>query len=320
MLLLGLGVTALAALYLIATFFSAPKKCPYPPYGLVGLAVIATAELLLCLDVPPVTVFFTPIVWSGYILAIDAAIFSLRGQSLIRSEPRAFAWMAIFSVFLWLIFELYNLRLKNWTYVGLPPNQYLRYLGYGWSFATILPAILETAEFLLAGRFLPEAASPPSNAYNAGVPQSAAAAPHKPPAGTATGWIVFGLVLVIVPVLVPPDWGACLFGSVWLGFIFLIDPLNQRAGRPSVSGDFRQGYRARLWALMLSGAICGFLWEFWNYWASAKWLYVFPILEGWRIFDMPLPGFFGFPLFAVELFAMYVFAASKLGVPLYETR
>ena len=276
------------------------------------------AELLLSLDVEPLAVYFTPLVWSGYIMAIDAAVFALRGRSLIRSEPQAFVWMAILSIFLWLIFELYNLRLQNWTYVGLPRNEYLRYLGYGWSFATILPAILETAELLMSAVF--RTGWPPVEVdARTDTPLGLMAGESKARRRAAAwGWVVLGAVMVSVPLLAPRDLGAYLFGSVWLGFIFLVDPLNDRGGRPSLWNDLREGCGARLKALLLSGAVCGILWEFWNYWATAKWFYISPILENWRLFEMPLPGFLGFPPFAVELFALYVFATSIFRLPCYE--
>ncbi len=66
--------------------------------------------------------------------------------------------------------------------------------------------------------------------------------------------------------------------------------------------------------------MCGIFGEFWNYWAEAKWLYIFPILEDWRVFEMPLAGFIGFPPFAIEIFVLYVFAVSKLNLPAYEVR
>jgi len=296
---LGLILTAAAALFLLAGWLRAEKAAGYPAYGWAGLAVIALAEALLFGGVGFVSIYFTPIVWTGYILAADAAVYSLRGRSMLRFEPRALLWTAVLSICLWLIFEAYNVRLVNWTYVGLPRNEYLRYLGYGWSFATIWPCILETAQ-LLQWSWFRSAAPPP--------------APPEP-RRALWGWIAAGLVLVTVPVLVPRNLGVYLFGAVWLGFIFLADPLNYRARRPSITGDLLQGYRARLWSLLLAGAVCGFFWEFWNYWASAKWLYIFPILEQYPVFEMPVLGYLGFPAFALEVFALYVWAASALNLP-----
>jgi hypothetical protein len=289
-----------------------------------GLVVIGLAELLLYFRVWPVTVYFTPIVWTGYILAIDGAVFSLRKRSLLRSEPGALVWMAVLSIFLWLMFEAYNLRLVNWMYVGLPQNEYLRYLGYGWSFATIWPAVLETTEFVLATQFRHRAAPASPSLQKPAADEKplhlASAAAASPPARTSWGWVVLGLAMVTVPLLVPREQAQYMFALVWLGFIFLIDPLNRRAGSPSILGDLAAGYGARLWALLIAGGLCGIFWEFWNYWADAKWLYIFPILEDWRVFEMPVPGFLGFPAFAVEIFVLYIFTVSLLNLPAYETR
>ena len=52
------------------------------------------------------------------------------------------------------------------------------------------------------------------------------------------------------------------------------------------------------------------LWEFWNYWSRAKWHYTVPIMEHVKIFEMPLPGYLGFPAFALECFTMYVFVRA----------
>ena len=97
---------------------------------------------------------------------------------------------------------------------------------------------------------------------------------------------------------------------VWLGFIFLLDPLNARLGGESLLVDLRAGRRDRLINLALSGLLCGVLWEFWNYWAGAKWHYTVPIMENLKVFEMPVPGYLGFPAFAVECFTMYVFVRT----------
>jgi hypothetical protein len=56
------------------------------------------------------------------------------------------------------------------------------------------------------------------------------------------------------------------------------------------------------------------LWEFWNYWAVSRWTYTVPYqLFGWKVFEMPALGYLGYPPFAVECWAMYVFLRSLLG-------
>ena len=109
------------------------------------------------------------------------------------------------------------------------------------------------------------------------------------------------------PFLTSPTVAQYLAAPVWLGFIFLLDPISARLGAESLIADLADGRRDRLINLTLSGLLCGGLWEFWNYWSRAKWHYTVPIMEHLKIFEMPVPGYFGFPAFALECFTMYVF-------------
>jgi hypothetical protein len=59
-----------------------------------------------------------------------------------------------------------------------------------------------------------------------------------------------------------------------------------------------------------SGLCCGLLWEFWNYWALTKWTYTVPYAGEFKLFEMPVLGYLGFPPFALEAFAMYNFLRS----------
>jgi hypothetical protein len=117
--------------------------------------------------------------------------------------------------------------------------------------------------------------------------------------------IAIGAALLIWPLARPSPY---LAAPVWLGFIFLLDPINARLGGESLIKDLvvRRNPN-RLLNLMLSGFLCGVLWEFWNYWSRAKWHYTVPIMEHLKIFEMPVPGYLGFPAFALECFTMYVF-------------
>jgi hypothetical protein len=56
---------------------------------------------------------------------------------------------------------------------------------------------------------------------------------------------------------------------------------------------------------MLGGLLCGVVWEFWNYWAGAKWSYSIPFFNKWKIFEMPVLGFLGFLPFALECWVLY---------------
>ncbi|MBI4485703.1 MAG: hypothetical protein HY655_06795 [Acidobacteria bacterium] len=119
--------------------------------------------------------------------------------------------------------------------------------------------------------------------------------------------IAVGAAMLSSPFLVPLAVARYLAAPVWLGFIFLLDPINARLGGESLAADLRARRHDRLINLILSGFLCGLLWELWNYWSRAKWHYTVPIMEQLKIFEMPVPGYFGFPAFALECFTMYVF-------------
>lgn len=94
----------------------------------------------------------------------------------------------------------------------------------------------------------------------------------------------------------------------------LLDPLNYRFHRPSLLGDLEEGRVTRLVCYLASGGVCGILWEFWNYRAAARWVYIFPMWQRGKIFEMPLPGFLGFLPFALECFVMYAFVGTVRGL------
>ena len=57
----------------------------------------------------------------------------------------------------------------------------------------------------------------------------------------------------------------------------------------------------------------GFVWELLNIGARVKWIYTVPFFEQLKLFEMPVPGFLGFPPFAVECFVLWQ-ALVVLGV------
>jgi len=283
----GVIITFATITLLIAEYFR-HRRTAYPLYGWLGIACLVGAEWLMFRGIEPVATFFTPIAWSAYILIADAAVFSVTGRSRLRTAPLALLRMAALSIPLWLIFEAYNLRLRNWTYDGVPDFWPAGMIGYAWSFATIMPAVFETADLIQA--FLPfrETTS------------------WKISRPAQTRWMIAGALCLIIPLVIPRHIAAYLFALVWIGFFLLLDPLNYRIGLPSFLGDFSEGLHTRFWSFLAAGWVCGWLWEFWNYWAEAKWHYIFPIFQHTKIFEMPALGFLGFPPFALECFTLYV--------------
>jgi hypothetical protein len=258
-----------------------------------GLFVMVASEGATLARIEPFYHWNTPIAWTGFIVFADSLVWGIRKQSWIHANPVEFTFLALVSIPLWLVFEFYNLYIDNWNYSGLPPNFWLRQFGYAWSFATISPAIFEAADLIDVWRAAPAPAD-----------RSDARARSAAPAAIS---ILVGSAMLVWPLVWPSPY---LAAPVWLGFILLLDPVNDRLGEESLIGDANRGDYRRLINLTLSGGLCGVLWEFWNYWAGAKWHYTVPIMEHTKIFEMPLPGYLGFPAFAVECFTMYVFVRA----------
>ena len=262
----------------------------------IGIALMLASQAAMLARIEPFHSWHTPIAWTGYILVVDAIVWMRRGHSWLATARNEFIFLALVSFPLWLIFEGYNKYfIHNWYYVGLPESLPLRYFGYVWAFATISPAIFETGDLVASFRKQPPI--PPAPSASTGLP--------VPRPFTRGAWIsmIAGALMLLVPIVYPSTW---LAAPVWLGFIFLLDPINAHAGDESIVGDLDRGRRDRMVNLMVAGLICGLVWEFWNFWAGAKWIYTVPILPEVKIFEMPILGFGGFPPFALECFTMYV--------------
>ncbi len=274
-------------------------------HGWVGISLMAGMQAFLLIrrfapSVMPsnvldaVTMFATPVCWWGYILLLDAWILRRTGKSWIFHRSRFFALQLIFSFAFWVLFEGYNVLMKNWIYINLTPSYRLRYFGYILAFTTIMPGMFLTADLLQSfGPF-----------RRLETPRKAVRLPSM----RAVCWI--GAAFCIIPPFLPGHISVYLFGFVWAGYVLWLDPINRARGARSLFADWEKGLWKTTLSLLAAGAVCGLLWEFWNFWAFTKWVYIFPILQKVKIFEMPVLGFFGFPPFALEYFVMYHYIES----------
>lgn len=270
-------------------------------HGWVGLLAIAAAEALLFAGNRWVGEWFTPVVWTGYILFADGFVHARTGQSYLTTRRRELVGVILASIGCWWLFEFYNaprfwrggagLEGLWWQYHNLEPNFLLRLVGYSWAFATIFPALFLTAEAFKV--------SPVAGLVNR--------RPLRLPQWGRPVALALGALAVVLPLVVVSRW---LVPLVWLGWVLLLEPINERRGAPSWLREAAAGDYRTLTALLLSGLVCGLLWEFWNYWALTKWTYTVPYWESLRLFEMPVLGYLGFPPFALEAFTMYNFLRS----------
>jgi len=258
-------------------------------YFYIGALIVIASETLLFAGVKWVCTFFTPLVWTGYILLIDAIVFRIKKESWITGRGRTFLLMIPLSAGFWYMFEFFNLFLRNWRYEGLPAV-WITAIGMTWAFATIGPGMLETSDLLESiGAFRLRTRK------------------FEVPKGILYTLIILGAGCLISILITPPRIARYLGIPLWVGFILLLDPINSIKGRKSILSELQAGNLQKFLCLFIGGLICGFLWEFWNYWAATKWVYQVPYAAGPKIFEMPLLGYLGFPALALEYYVLYSF-------------
>ena len=264
-------------------------KKTFPLHGVFGILLLLVSEIALFKKIDPFYSWFYCFAWWSYILTVDAVIYRLRANSLIVSRTREFLFMIPWSIFIWLIFEAANLALENWYYINLPHSVVERWLGYAVAYGTVLPGMFETAELLESLGLLKD-----SKIKKTVLSQ-----------GGHSILILLGALCLASSVLAPEYF----FPFIWVGFIFLLDPLNYKLGSKSLLKDLEEGNPRKIYLLLVAGLICGLLWEFWNFWALSKWVYTVPFFNKAKGFEMPFLGFLGFPPFAVQAYVMYNFVS-----------
>jgi len=261
------------------------------PASWAAWPVLAVAHAGLLLELQPLATWFYPLAWWSYIAILDGVLCRRGEAPLMAWPPRRLAGVAAASWAFWLLFEAINLRIANWYYVGVPEMWPLRWLGISLSFATVLPLMAVTARVL----------------WPLAWPGPCRVRPLALTPGRLRAVQAAGVLFLALPLAFP----RYAFPLVW-GFVpLLLDPVNHRAGRPSLLAQWERGSARRFVNLLLAGLACGLLWECWNFWAVGRWVYTVPFLSETKVFEMPPLGFLGFPPLAV---AGYVFTVWVDGV------
>ena len=261
------------------------SRLRFPPWGVLGILLFALGLWALVADLEAWnTIWYLP-AWYGYLLVVDAAIYARRGTSFVGGRRRELVAMMLWSLPFWLLFEVYNLRLHNWYYVFGLRTLWGSVLMSTLAFATVLPACFFHAQALeLFGAF-----------------RDARCRPLRVTRRTLGAVIAIGVFCAAAPLL----WPRAFFWAVWGATLGIPEVLNYRAGAPSLLRDLEAGRCGRLLRLLAGGLWAGAVWELLNYWARTKWIYTVPGFEDWKVFEMPLAGFGGFPPLALSAFAFF---------------
>lgn len=261
-------------------------------------AVLVAASALARSGVEPFRGWHYHLAWYPTLLVLAGGLAWRTGRwpgGEAGARPgHAAASLFFWSAPVWYFFELVNFRLANWYYASAVAEAPVRWAGTWVAYATVVPALY------LAHRWASEL-------------------------GLAEGWTrprfevrgvhlagLAGLgVLFLALSLWRPD---AFYPLIWGALTLLLEPWNYRrdpAG--SLLGDLSRGRYRRIVRLLAGGLFIGLLWEFYNDPAGARWIYTVPGLERAKLFEMPLPGFLGFPVLALDCFVAYR-ALVNLGV------
>lgn len=265
-------------------------------YGSIGLLMVVFAQLNFVFRIQPFAQWYFPIIWFGYIFLVDAAVFSLSGESLITKRPRIFILLLAVSAVIWWSFEFIGYIIRNWHYSGIEgfgsTAEKLAFAAL--SFSTVVPAVFETVLLLKTVHLFDRIKLKES---------------HKISREMLYLMVFAGVLSFAAPLLYPQFF----YPMIWASFFLILDPINHMNGRPSIISHLRDRKLSVPLSVFFGATICGFLWEFWNYWAIPKWHYTIPFLDFFRIFEMPVLGYLGYGPFGLELFAMYHFLMWMLG-------
>jgi hypothetical protein len=261
-------------------------------YGLLGILMIIFGEINFIFRF---TAFSFPIIWFGFIFLVDAIVYKLRGDSLLSRHKKQFLLILVFSAVFWWVFEIFNVFVDNWQYVssGEPFNLFTPrwIIAASLAFTTVLPAFFETSDLFKSLNVFSRA----HLKRRFGVSKNLLFA-----------LIGLGVFCTFASIILP----TIFFPLIWFAPLLILDPINYLHGVPSIIGHLKKRELQVPLVMMLSGITLGFFWEFWNYWATTKWIYTIPHIGFLKIFEMPVLGYFGYLPFGLSIYAMYYFAFS----------
>lgn len=233
--------------------------------------------------------------WLGYILTINGLTLGIFKNSLLSKMRLSFIWLFIISIPLWWMFEGLNTVTQNWSYLSpVSPSSLKYFLGGSLYFSIVVPAVLSTSFlfYLLLLKVKPVNRSP------------SVISPLVLVLSFILG-ALFSLLIFIFPQL--------YFPLLWGGIFLLLEPINYLLGFPSLFKKIETGDWNLVIAIMAATIFTGFWWELWNFYSYPKWTYHIPQLGFFKIFEMPILGYLGYPFFGLEIYAFtnFIFGIVK---------
>ncbi len=239
---------------------------------------------------------FTPL-WLGYVIVINALTYRRSGRCMMLDRKLYFLGLFPLSAAFWWCYEYLNRFVQNWYYAGGTEFGSMEYFLHGTlPFATVLPAVLGTAQWL---NTFPRVSNGLNNTWR--INQTSP---------RLLGWI--SLVSGAVGLVGIAIWPDLFYPLMWLAPLLLVTGLEGTAGNKTpILSAITTGQWQPIWILALAGLVCGFFWELWNFKSLAHWVYTVPSVQRFHLFEMPLLGYAGYLPFGITCGAVANFVMPK---------
>jgi len=251
---------------------------------IIGCILTVTSWIIAWSDFGILTEFsFFPL-WLGYILTLNGLAGMVVGVSLLKSMHGSFCWLFVISAPFWWFFEGMNEIVHNWRYhVAHPISSLQHFMQASIDFSTVVPATLSASFF--AFHILKRFNLTP--AIYMQVKQS---------------YLVIFSLLGILSFSLLALFPEVTFPLVWIAPILIIEPIAYAAEYPSLLRDLQGRDSGLVLSTMVGTLFAGFWWELWNYYSMPKWTYTIPYVGFWKVFEMPILGYMGYPFFGLVIF------------------
>jgi len=260
---------------------------------ITGIVITAVSWVLAWTRIPLISEHSFFSLWLGYILTVNGVSEILFGRSLLSQLRASFVLLFLASCPFWWFFESINLIVRNWHYIFPYPISRLNFeIEATINFSTVLPAVVSTVFLFslilqnLHIRFKTKGFTVQRRWLGLSV-------------------LMGGIFMTLLPVI--PQ---IAFPLVWIAPTLIMEPILYSLRYPSLLQRIERGHWSLVASIMVATLFNGFWWECWNFLSSPKWVYTIPYVGFWKVFEMPILGYLGYPFFGLIIYSYTIFIFS----------
>lgn len=210
--------------------------------------------------------------------------------------------LLLISVPVWWWFEFVNGWVGNWEYIVIEgsytPSQHIVMSSIAYS--TVLPALDASFKLFLGDRLTTSFGSVKNTSSS-----------------NYIFWVQICMGVICQACVF--IWPHFCYPLVWVSPFLIFDGLVGIRGGHTITQSLISRNLALPILVALGALLCGILWEFWNYWATPKWVYHIPYFDFFHIFEMPILGYGGYVPFGWSIYQLLSLNNNKF-VPRYNSQ